>query len=112
MDIEEMIADAKAEEEVEKDIDIFGGTNIFNKEPKYNRDVTIDLSEYTRLKLIEMDFNRVLSAAFKSLRLSYDFKRVYIESDGVITDVIRALYPDECEEIRLNLIKEENSEGE
>jgi hypothetical protein len=107
MDIEEMIADAKAEEEVKNDM-----FSKYNIESVDNSKVTIDLSEYTMLKLMEMDFNRVLSAAFKSLRLSYDFKRVYIESDGVITDVIRALYPDECEEIRLNLIKEENSEDE
>jgi hypothetical protein len=107
MDIEEMIADAKAEEEVKNDM-----FSKYNIESVDNSKVTIDLSEYTMLKLMEMDFNRVLSAAFKSLRLSYDFKRVYIESDGVITDVIRALYPDECEEIRLNLIKEENIEDE
>lgn len=107
MDIEEMIADAKAEEEVKNDM-----FSEYNIESVDNSKVTIDLSEYTMLKLMEMDFNRVLSAAFKSLSLSYDFKRVYIESDGVITDVIRALYPDECEAIRLNLIKEENSEGE
>lgn len=101
--IEELIADAKAEEEVmEKQkeeqfkTDLRNGLqNFFNKrneEEKQN--INIPLSEYLVLKIKERDLNIVINAITETLSLDYDKKslKVYDGSKELIINTFKTLY--------------------
>jgi hypothetical protein len=108
VDIEEMIADARAEEEVaaeqeraakeEKAREDFRDTLREQlKEaliPKDDNKVTINLSEYLILKQKEADLDRILNAIVDGLGLNYSKDDLKLgESDNVVS-AIRVLYPD------------------
>jgi hypothetical protein len=108
MDIEELIADARAEEEVaaeqeraakeEKAREDFRDTLREQlKEaliPKDENKVTISLSEYVILKQKEADLDRILNAIVDGLSLNYSKDDLRLgESDNVVS-AIRVLYPD------------------
>ena len=94
--IDEVIADAMAEEEVRADqpkndyeecikpvADIFGGCD--NK-------VVINLAEYTALKLKEADLTRIVCTIASNLELSYSKEDLRIGDGDRIVNAFRALY--------------------
>jgi hypothetical protein len=111
VDIEEMIADAKAEEEVakeqakaeaetkaEKAREDFRDTlreqlkEVFK--PNNDNNITISVSEYVILKQKEADLDRILNAIVDGLGLNYSKDDLRLgESDNVVS-AIRVLYPD------------------
>lgn len=108
MDIEEMIADARAEEEVaaeqeraakeEKAREDFRDTLREQlKEaliPKDESKVAISLSEYVILKQKEADLDRILNAIVDGLGLSYNNEYLTLRGDDKVVDAFRVLYPD------------------
>lgn len=112
MDIEEMIADAKAEEEVareqeraaraakeEKAREDFRDTlreqlkdalKVRNDESK----VTIPLSEYVILKQKEADLDRILNALVDDIELNYSKDALRIRGGERAIEAIRVLYPE------------------
>ena len=130
MDIEEMIADAKAEEEVareqeraaraakeEKAREDFRDTlreqlkdalKVRNDESK----VTIPLSEYVILKQKETDLDRILNAIVDGLGLSYNNEYLYLKNDGRVSDAFRVLYPDVYDHLLAAELEHAEHEGE
>lgn len=130
VDIEEMIADAKAEEEVareqeraakeEKARDDFRDTLREQlkeqlKEaliPKSDNKVTISLSEYLILKQKEADLDRILNAIVDGLGLNYSKDDLRLgESDNVVS-AIRVLYPDVYDHLLAAELERAEHEGE
>lgn len=108
MDIEEIIADAKAEEEVAREQEKAA------KEEKAREDfrdalreqlkdaliprrddekVTISLKEYITLKQKEVDLDRILNVMVDSAYLNYSKDELRLNGDRVI-EVMRVLYPE------------------
>ena len=108
IDIEEMIADARAEEEVaaeqeraakeEKAREDFRDTLRERlKEvliPKDDNKVTISLSEYVMLKLKEADLDRILTALADDLELNYCKDALRLGGGERAIGAIRVLYPE------------------
>ena len=110
VDIEEMIADAIAEEQVAKE-----QAETKGKEEQRNRDffkslmrgessadkreVTIPLSEYVELKDKERDLDLILKAIIEGMGLSYNNEYIYLKNEGEVTNVFRILYPEVYEEL-------------
>lgn len=128
-EIDEAIADAMAEEEVEKErIEEMLKQGIKDAEADAREDfkdvlrehfstmkpsikVEIDLDEYVALKQKETDYDRVLTVIMKHLRLSYNNE--YITTDGdvsEVTDVLKALYPKEYDNMFNALLKRKEFE--
>lgn len=130
MDIEEMIADAKAEEEVareqeraakeEKARDDFRDTLREQlkeqlKEaliPKSDNKVTISLSEYLILKQKEADLDRILNAIVDGLGLSYSKEYLSLKESENVVDAIRVLYPDAYDALLAAELERAEHEGE
>lgn len=81
MNIDEVIADAKAEEDAKK---VFKPLEIGEK-------VTIPLREYVHLKQKEIDFDRLLGACADSLVIGYD--ELHINNNKKIAETFRVLFP-------------------
>lgn len=108
IEIEELIADARAEEEVaaeqeraareEKAREDFRDTLREQlKEaliPKSDNKVTISLSEYLILKQKEADLDRILNAIVDGLGLSYSKEYLRLKERENVVDAFRVLYPD------------------
>jgi predicted P-loop ATPase/GTPase len=108
MDIEELIADARAEEEVaaeqeraakeEKAREDFRDTLREQlKEaliPKDENKVTINVSEYLILKQKEADLDRILNAIVDGLGLNYSKDALKLGDSDNVVSAIRVLYPD------------------
>ena len=108
VDIEEMIADAKAEEEVAAEQGIAATEEKAREDfrdtlreqlkeallPKNESKVTINLSEYVLLKQKETDLNRILNAIVDGLGLSYSKEYLSLKESENVVDAIRVLYPD------------------
>ena len=108
VDIEEMIADARAEEEVaaeqeraakeEKAKEDF--RDVLREQlkeallPKNENKITINLSEYVILKQKEADLDRILNAIVDGLGLSYSKEYLSLKENEKVVDAIRVLYPD------------------
>lgn len=103
VNIDEMIADAKAEEEVEKEQ--AKATEEKAKEdfkealkaalmPKSDSKVTIPLSEYVLLLQKEKDLGRILDAIVDGLELGYNKEYLILNKSENVVDAIRVLYPD------------------
>jgi hypothetical protein len=108
VDIEEMIADARAEEEVAREQERAAKEEKAREDfrdtlreqlkealiPKDDNKVTISLSEYVILKQKEADLDRILNAIVDGLGLNYSKDDLRLgESDNVVS-AIRVLYPD------------------
>ena len=125
-DIEELIADAKAEEEVAREQakeeskrkfkeeleahlkDAFSESMKARKESK----VTIDLNEYVLLKFKERDLEKIVGAIVSVLKLGYNNEYLRINDGDKIVDVIKVIYPEAYEAILEDLIEEaETKEG-
>lgn len=125
-DIEEMIADAKAEEEVameqeraakeEKAREDFRDTLREQlKEaliPKSDNKVTISLSEYVILKQKEADLDRILNAIVDGLGLSYSKDYLSLKESEKVVDAFRVLYPDVYDHLLAAELEHAEHEGE
>lgn len=100
MDIEEMIADAKAEEEVKNDM-----FSEYNIESADNSKVTIDLSEYVMLKMESLDLNRILSAIVDDIKSDYDSRYISFEK-SITINTFKALFGGVFEAIKEEMDKE------
>lgn len=106
-DIEEMIADAKAEEEVEEEF-----TPPFKSERERIADelkkklseyyeklintsdkINVSIVEYVELKQKEIDLDRLCMALCNSVELNYSKEYLTLENDSVL-NTFKALYPD------------------
>lgn len=125
VDIEELIADAKAEEEVRKeqqpckDFSFRDELESHLKEAfsdiKTRREskVTIDLNEYLILKFKERDLERIVATILDKLILNYtkDGLKLYDQWDD-ISNIIKTLYPEVYEDILYTLQEEAERKGE
>lgn len=95
IEIEEMIADAKAEEEVKKDNEFRtqlrnGLKDALGESTKVN----INLSEYVQLKQKELDLDRILNALIDNVELNYSDDGLRLRDYDTLITVFRVLYPD------------------
>lgn len=129
INIEEIIADAKAEEEVARE------QAKATKEEKASEDfkellreqlkdvlkpkkddtkITLSLQEYVILRQKEQDLERILSAIVDNLELGYS-RDLTIKSDRRVIGTFRALYPEAYDTLlaaELERAGRENKEGE
>lgn len=103
VDIEEIIADARAEEEVARE-QAAAKEKTFKDElreklketfrPREEERVTITLSEYVILTNKAMDLDRVLNAIVDNLKLSYNYEYLSLYNSEKVVDAFRVLYPE------------------
>lgn len=110
--IDEVIADAMAEEEVAKDF----RNNLKNEvaqafgAQKTEQTVTISLEEYLYFNAKNMDFDRVMNAIVKDAALSYDKERLIVSDRENIFNTIKVLFPDIYDNLFKRLLKEDEEE--
>ena len=118
VDIEELIADAKAEEEVRKeqpckDFSFREELESHLKEAfsdiKARREnkVTIDLNEYLILKFKERDLEKIVATILDELKLHYNKEDLTLYDDDAIVNMIKALYPEVYQNILYDLQEED-----
>lgn len=124
VDIEELIADAKAEEEVRKeqpckDFSFRDELESHLKEAfsdiKARREskVTIDLNEYLILKFKERDLERIVATILDKLTLNHTKNGLWIyDHSDDISDIIKALYPEVYQNILYDLQEEDKEKRE
>lgn len=126
MDIEEMIADAKAEEEVARDQERAAREEKAREDfrdtlreqlkealiPKSDNKVTISLSEYVILKQKEADLDRILNAIVDVLGLSYNKEYLSLKESENVVDAFRVLYPDVYDALLAAELERAEHEGE
>lgn len=119
-DIDEMIADAKAEEEVAREQAIENSENKFKEElkaclidafkdnAKFSKEnsVTLSLNEYLILRFKERDLETFISAIISNLALGYDRGSLRLNNKNDVVDVMKVLYPDMYDAILEDLQKE------
>lgn len=103
VDIEEIIADARAEEEVARE-QAAAKEKRFKDElreklketfrPREEERVTITLSEYVVLTNKAMDLDRILNAIVDRLTLSYNNEYLVLGDRDKVVDAFRVLYPE------------------
>lgn len=120
-DIDEMIADARAEEEVAKEQAIENSENKFREDLKAHlidafkdniklnkeNSVTLSLNEYLILKFKERDLENIISAIIPNLTLGYDGESLRLNNKSDVVDVIKVIYPDMYEAILEDLQQKE-----
>lgn len=120
-DIDEMIADARAEEEVAKEQAIENSENKFREDLKAHlidafkdniklnkeNSVTLSLNEYLILKFKERDLETITSAIIPNLTLGYDGESLRLNHKNDVVDVIKVIYPDMYEAILEDLQQKE-----
>lgn len=120
-DIEEMIADARAEEEVAKEQAIENSENKFREDLKAHlidafkdniklnkeNSVTLSLNEYLILKFKERDLETITSAIISNLTLGYDGESLRLDHKNDVVDVIKVIYPDMYDAILEDLQQKE-----
>lgn len=124
VDIEELIANAKAEEEVRKeqpckDFSFREELESHLKEAfsdiKARREskVTIDLNEYLILKFKERDLERIVATILDKLTLNHTKNGLWIyDNEDDISDIIKALYPEVYQNILYDLQEEDKEKKE
>lgn len=126
IDIEEMIADAKAEEEVAREQERAAKEEKAREDfrdtlreqlkkaliPKDDNKVTISLSEYLILKQKEADLDRILNAIVDGLGLSYSKEYLSLKESENVVDAIRVLYPDVYDHLLAAELEHAEHEGE
>lgn len=114
--IEELIADAKAEEEAKNAVqDDFTNalmktvTANLNKEAESKgASVTVSLAEYVQLKQMELDYTRLFSAIMESFGLSYRHDHLIISQDDIILQTFKVLHAEEFKELEQDMVDEWN----
>ena len=118
-EIDEAIADAMAEEEIEKErIKAIHEQATENAKEDFknilkdhlidkldNNTVEIELDEYIELKKKETDLNRLLSVILGEFELSYNNEYLRIADDQKIADAVRVLYPEAYEDLLKALVE-------
>ena len=102
VNIEEIIADARAEEEVLREqhatqTDFRDQLREHLRETFKSREentVNISLQEYVILRQKETDLDRLLNAVVDNLRLSYSGDSLIMDDNKQVADFFKALYPD------------------
>ena len=126
VDIEEMIVDAKAEEEVAREQERAAKEEKAREDfrdtlreqlkealiPKSDNKVTISLSEYVILKQKEADLDRILNAIVDGLGLSYSKDYLSLKESEKVVDAIRVLYPDVYDHLLAAELEHAEHEGE
>jgi hypothetical protein len=126
MDIEEMIADAKVEEEVAREQERAAREEKAREDfrdtlrerlkealiPKDESKVTISLSEYVILKQKETDLDRILNAIVDGLGLSYSKEYLSLKESENVVDAFRVLYPDVYDHLLAAELDRAEHEGE
>lgn len=118
--LDEMIADARAEEQVAKENAKDNFRNELKKqlrealEIKHNENVTVSLEEYITLNNKAMDLDRILNAIVSGFKLNYSNNGLRLYDDERVTEAFRALYPEAYDTIlALELDKNKDAnEGE
>ena len=119
--IDEVIADARAEEEVAKEQAIENSENKFREDLKAHlidafkdniklnkeNSVTLSLNEYLILKFKERDLENIISAIIPNLTLGYDGESLRLNNKSDVVDVIKVIYPDMYEAILEDLQQKE-----
>lgn len=105
MNIDEVIADAKAEEEVNK---------VLTEEKEVmetwqNEKVSTPISSLLVLSQANKDFERLLDVIIASLELNYNGKGLAIRDASAIVEAMVVLYPHLCQDILDDL--QEREEG-
>ena len=100
MDIDEVIADAKAEEQVASEMKKVKKSF----QPIAKSLATIDLEEYVALRQIEADHKRLIGLIIDCCELGYSKNELRMYGDDVM-QYIRMIYPEEYE-TRLAELKE------
>lgn len=98
LEIEEVIADAKAEEEAKKEADfkkklkegLQDALSVKNEEPKVN----ITVKEYVLLKQKEQDLDRLVNIIIDDVELTYSKDELRLKSYDNILDAFKVLYPE------------------
>lgn len=125
-DIEEMIVDAKAEEEVAREQERAAREEKAREDfrdtlrerlkealiPKDESKVTISLSEYVILKQKETDLDRILNAIVDGLGLSYSKEYLSLKESENVVDAFRVLYPDVYDHLLAAELDRAEREGE
>lgn len=125
-DIEEMIVDAKAEEEVAREQERAAREEKAREDfrdtlrerlkealiPKDESKVTISLSEYVILKQKETVLDRILNAIVDGLGLSYSKEYLSLKESENVVDAFRVLYPDVYDHLLAAELDRAEREGE
>lgn len=125
-DIEEMIVDAKAEEEVAREQERAAREEKAREDfrdtlrerlkealiPKDESKVTISLSEYVILKQKETDLDRILNAIVDGLGLSYSKEYLSLKESENVVDAFRGLYSDVYDHLLAAELDRAEREGE
>ena len=109
VNIEELIADARAEEEVARSLKDDIRAELRNKNTA-EETVKITLSEYVSLVMQALDLTRLLYEIAKDFGLSYSKDHLKIEGVNTLK-CLEVLYPDLCSEAFETLLEQEK-EGE
>lgn len=126
MDIEELIADARAEEEVAREQERAAREEKAREDfrdtlreqlkealiPKSDNKVTISLSEYVILKQKEADLDRILNAIVDGLGLSYSKEYLSLKESENVVDAFRVFYPDVYDHLLAAELEHAEHEGE
>lgn len=125
-DLNEMIADAKAEEEVAREQERAAKEENAREDfrdtlreqlkgaliPKSDNKVIISLSEYVILKQKEADLDRILNAIVDGLGLSYSKEYLILKESENVVDAFRVLYPDVYDHLLAAELEHAEHEGE
>ncbi len=118
--IEELIADAKAEEEVNKTAQddlteafmrkFAADLNKGAEEKTKGGSVTIPLAEYVDLKQTELDYGRLFSAIIDSFGLSYRHDHLIISKEDSILQTFKVLEAEVFKDLEQDMVDEWNKE--
>lgn len=113
IEIEELIADARAEEEVEKEQKAGFRDNLRKQlneafRPNENNKVTIGLNEYMALKFKERDLELIINAIIPNVTLNYSNDALRFRDGDDVIDVIKVIYP----EVYANLLEDLLAKGD
>ncbi len=122
-EIDEAIADAMAEEEVERetrkaieaqeekeDFTDFLKDHLIERLDSSNNTVEIDLDELVILRQKEADLKRLLTVILNELELSYNNEYLRVNEAQNISNALRVLYPDAYDDLLKALIAREEYE--
>ena len=112
IEIEEMIADAKAEEETKNTVEKI--KKYIAPEKVRDSKVTIDLDEYIELKLKEQNHIRLADVIASTLELDYYGSELRITNEREILNAFKLLYPNTYYDLLTSAIelKEAENKGE
>ena len=97
MNIDEVIADAKAEEEA--NMTLLTAEKADSMETWQNGEVSMPIYKVLEMAQANKDFNRLLDVIIASLDLSYNGKSLAIRDASAIVEAMVVLYPHLCQDI-------------